>query len=433
MARIIELDRKRLGDSPIKAEKMNDFLYKLPPLIATVSKAFFNALKEQIFEVARAIKKIFIYLVRQFVRSAKWLWAIYYQVEKQILGVFVDLALVFVALRYLFILLAIAALLIYFDQWLIVGIYLLLLGIAALRFFRVTREVAALQELSHKESHKKLVRLLGWPFRLLVSALFAYASWQAIDGQSLATLWEQHKIVKIDEDIRPEKAVRKREAERALGEELQKEQLRRQAHRKKGVVTISLEPHNRQVKHEGVGEEHVIDVPTDKDKNEEGPSAPSIHSSIANKVTIASLTRDIKDASSFAVHTKYYTNKYDEVWLATLSVLKKQRNYILQEDKQSGYIVTAFPDSVHKDWPNYRKYYITLKKEKQLRMDVKLFRYWESLYCNGVYGRSCGFKPRSASNTKHNTDKFFRKIDAQLSQGKKTKVPEDTDDEEENW
>lgn len=86
---------------------MKDFLAKLPPLLATISKAFLIAVKDQTLELARALRKLLNGIGRLFLKSAKWLWAIYYQVETQILGVIVDLVLAVVALRYFFLLLVI--------------------------------------------------------------------------------------------------------------------------------------------------------------------------------------------------------------------------------------------------------------------------------------------------------------------------------------
>jgi fatty acid desaturase len=137
-----------------------DFLAKLPPLLATLSKAFLIALKEQTLEVARVLRKFLNVLGRLLLRSAKWLWAIYYRVETQILGVIVDFVLAVVALRYFFLLLVTGVVLVYFEQWLLVVVYVLLLIFAAFRFFRIDSEAAAREEEYHRQSHDRFIRLL---------------------------------------------------------------------------------------------------------------------------------------------------------------------------------------------------------------------------------------------------------------------------------
>lgn len=177
--------------------KKKDFLAKLPPLLATLSKAFLVALREQALEVARALREFLDLLGRLFLKSAKWLWAIYYQVETQILGVIVDLVLAVVALRYFFLLLVIGAVLVYFEQWLLVVGYVTLLLFASLRFFRIDSETAAQQEKYHKQSHDRFIRLLRWPLRALASVVLLYASWQFIEWRSLNVLWSHQNPAEI--------------------------------------------------------------------------------------------------------------------------------------------------------------------------------------------------------------------------------------------
>lgn len=166
--------------------KKKDFLAKLPPLLATLSKAFLVALKEQALEVARALRDLL-----------KWLWAIYFRAETQILGVIVDLVLVVVAVRIFFLLLVIGVVLVYFEQWLLVFVYVLLLIFAALRFFRIDSETAVQQEEYHKQSHDRFIRLLRWPLRALASVVLLYASWQFIDWRSLNVLWSHQNPAEI--------------------------------------------------------------------------------------------------------------------------------------------------------------------------------------------------------------------------------------------
>src|SRR5262245_64667775 len=130
---------------------MKDFLETLPPLIATYSKSLLAA----------------PYRLVQWLATR--LWAIYYRVETQILGVIVDLSLTVVALRYLFLLLGIGVLLAYFGQWKILIGYVLVLGIAILRFFKIDSKTVNEEKQHHKQSRESYVRLLRWPLRVLAS------------------------------------------------------------------------------------------------------------------------------------------------------------------------------------------------------------------------------------------------------------------------
>lgn len=173
---------------------MNDFLAKLPPLLATLSKAFLNAIIEQLREVARILQRFLRFLGRLFLRVVKQLWAIYYRIETQIIGVGVDFGLAVFALRYFFLLLGIGVFLVYFKQWITAGVYLLLLGIAAFRFFRIDRETIAQENEHHKQSHEKFIRLLRLPFRIVASVVIFYVSWQFVGWRHLNVSW-LHKLV----------------------------------------------------------------------------------------------------------------------------------------------------------------------------------------------------------------------------------------------
>ena len=220
---------------------MKDFLAKLPPLLATLSKAFLIALREQTLEVARALRKLLHLLGQLFVRLARWLWAIYYQVETQILGVIVDLVLAVVALRYFFLLLMIGVVLVYFKQWLFVVVYVLLLSTAALRYFRIDSETAAQQEEHHKQSHATFIRLLRWPLRALASVMLLYASSQFIERRSLSVLWSHQNPVetrKVEETRKGEETqqaekARKTEDTKAEEEDRQRENARLENERAK--------------------------------------------------------------------------------------------------------------------------------------------------------------------------------------------------------
>jgi hypothetical protein len=190
---------------------MKDFLEKLPPLLASLSKAFLIALIEQMREVARVIRTFLSFLGRLFLRSAKYLWAIYYRIETQILGVLVDLVLAIVALRYLFLLLGIGAVLVYFKLWILVAIYVLLLSIATFRFFRIDRKAVAQEMEYHKQSHDTYVRLLRWPLRALASVVLLYASWQFFGWHPLYALWVYKppaKVSKVEETRKAEETQR---------------------------------------------------------------------------------------------------------------------------------------------------------------------------------------------------------------------------------
>lgn len=186
---------------------MKDFLAKLPPLLASISKAFLIALIEQMREVARNLQTFLRFLGRLFLRSAKWLWEVYYRVETQLLGVIVDVGLAVVALRYFFLLLGIGIALVYFKQWILAVVYVLLLGIAAFRFFRIDSETIAQENEYHKESHNKFIRLLRLPFRVLSSVVLVYASWRFVGWPPLNIPWLHKSAAAVSKPGEIKKAV----------------------------------------------------------------------------------------------------------------------------------------------------------------------------------------------------------------------------------
>lgn len=157
---------------------MNSFLTQLPALIATISKALLNALKEQILEIVRLIHK-----------TANWLWSVYYNVETSILGVIADFWLSISALRPIILLLLIGGVFAYFKLWLLLTGYVMFILIAGMRYFEISSRSQIEQAQEHRQTHETIVSLLRIPIRVLTSLIMIYLSWHFTDWRSLNVLW----------------------------------------------------------------------------------------------------------------------------------------------------------------------------------------------------------------------------------------------------
>ncbi|NUO09432.1 MAG: tetratricopeptide repeat protein [Candidatus Brocadia sp.] len=93
------------------------------------------------------------------------------------------------------------------------------------------------------------------------------------------------------------------------------------------------------------------------------------------KLTFKKLISDVKDTNLFDNHFQEFPNRFEEVWDAVGYALKKQREKIIQSDKQTGIIITDLTF----DWDGeiYNKYYILIEKwnESLSVINFKLLTY----------------------------------------------------------
>lgn len=81
------------------------------------------------------------------------------------------------------------------------------------------------------------------------------------------------------------------------------------------------------------------------------------------KLTFKKLISSVKDTNLFDNHFQEFPNRFEEVWDAVDYALKKQREKIIQSDKQTGIIITDMTF----DWDGeiYNKYYILVEKRNE--------------------------------------------------------------------
>ena len=147
---------------------MNHFFTQLPVIITQFSLALIKALTDQL----------------------KWLGSIYYHIETALLGTVADISLAILSLRYVFLLLVIGGALGYFGLWWFLAVYVLIILIAVVQFFRSARLPPDPDvEKAHQELRDKSVKFLRMPLRALAMLVSLYFSWQFIDWKAITPQW----------------------------------------------------------------------------------------------------------------------------------------------------------------------------------------------------------------------------------------------------
>ena len=163
---------------------MNHFFTQLPVIITQFSLALIKALTDQL----------------------KWLGSIYYHIETALLGTVADISLAILSLRYLFLLLLIGGALGYFGLWWFLAVYVLIILIAVVQFFRSSRLPPDPDvEKAHQELRDKSVKFLRIPLRALAMLVSLYFSWQFIDWKAITpssfeTLAEEKQLTPSTKD-----------------------------------------------------------------------------------------------------------------------------------------------------------------------------------------------------------------------------------------
>ncbi len=163
---------------------MNHFFTQLPVIITQFSLALIKVLTDQL----------------------KWLGSIYYHIETALLGTVADISLAILSLRYVFLLLVIGGALGYFGLWWFLAVYVLIILIAVVQFFRSARLPPDPDvEKAHQELRDKSVKFLRMPLRALAMLLSLYFSWQFMDWKAMTpssfeTLAEEKQLTPSTKD-----------------------------------------------------------------------------------------------------------------------------------------------------------------------------------------------------------------------------------------
>jgi hypothetical protein len=108
---------------------------------------------------------------------------IYQHIETAILGAVVDISLAFLALRYLFVFLAIGGICAYFQWWIALLIYVVVLVVAFISFKQSGQGTNPTpeEEQAHQELRNNSIKFLRVPMRILTMLVSLYVSWQFVD------------------------------------------------------------------------------------------------------------------------------------------------------------------------------------------------------------------------------------------------------------
>ena len=103
-------------------------------------------------------------------------------------------------------------------------------------------------------------------------------------------------------------------------------------------------------------------------------------------LTIASLTRSVRNSSVFPEHHHTFTRGFESVWVAVHRVLQEGGDQIARSNQQSGVIITNL--TRHRDgiFLRHLQYYILVEEEAigSTKVSFKLFTYFESLSQRGT-------------------------------------------------
>ena len=161
---------------------LSDFLARLPAILGGISRALIRA----ILELPRAVSRWFEELARK-------LWRIYYQIESGIVQVITNLALSIWTLRLLAGLVLIACALAYFRWWLAFAIYIAVIGVALLLYFKMSPEDEAKAAAAQRPMKQWMETALRWTVRacmaLVSSALMlVWGDFGRISQSTLASI-----------------------------------------------------------------------------------------------------------------------------------------------------------------------------------------------------------------------------------------------------
>jgi hypothetical protein len=132
----------------------------------------------------------------------RWMGTLYHHIETAILGVVVDISLAMLALRYLFVLLAVGGVLAYFQWWIGLGIYGLVLGIAIIGFVRSGQNGGGADpdaEREHQETRNKSINFMRLPMRVLAMLVTFLVSWYFVDWNSLSLKELNFEMVRAEQ------------------------------------------------------------------------------------------------------------------------------------------------------------------------------------------------------------------------------------------
>ena len=152
------------------------FLSSIPTTLAAVSKALWRAIHTLGREVLTAISTFTVRLLRST-------WHAYRTVEARIASLICDILLTVYALRFFAVIVGVGIALGFWRQWLILILYILLIFVAVVFYFRTNEEDSRDADALNNRYRAWLMPILEWALRLSVAAAWTFAFYLKSSGR----------------------------------------------------------------------------------------------------------------------------------------------------------------------------------------------------------------------------------------------------------